>query len=272
VTALFTAVLRDRRRAWIWWTIALVLTAIMIVGSFGAIEGQDALDESFEDIPESVRVLMGIDDELTLTSPAGYLNSQWFANMFPILLSIYGIGLGARLLAGEEGAGRLELLLAHPVARARLLSVRWWAALLLLAALFVVPTVVLLAMAPALDLSGIGMAALSAASASSLLLALLHTAVTYGVGAWTGSRGVALAAGSALTGGGFLLQSLANLSEALRPIRWLSPWHWFIDARPIVDGWSAMALPTVGTLVVSACVVVLGMARFQTRDIGSSRA
>ena len=268
--SLVTAVLRDRRKAWIWWAIALVAMALMIASSFAAIEGQESLNESFEEMPESIQVLMGIDADLALTSPPGYLNSQWFANFLPILLSIYGIGLGARLLAGEEGAGRLELLLAHPVRRGRVLLDRGWAALALLVSLWLVASVALGVMLPPFDLDGIGIGALSAASASTLLLGLLHTAVTYGVGAWSGSRGLAIAVGSAVTGGGFLLQSLASISDALRPVRWLSPWHWFIDARPILDGWGPMLLPTVGTLVLSAAAVALGAWRFAARDIGSA--
>ena len=138
---LFEAALRDRRRAWIWWTVALLLTLVMIAASYGAIEGQEALNRSMEDLPESLKVLFGIDEELTLTSPAGYLNSQWFANFFPILLSIYGIGIASRFIAGEEGDGRLELLLAHPVDRVRVLAERGGAILLLLVGLFVVPSV-----------------------------------------------------------------------------------------------------------------------------------
>lgn len=267
---LFTGAIRDRRRAWIWWTVALVFTALLIVASFGAIEGQEELNRTFEDMPDSLRVLMGIDEDMLLTSPAGYLNSQWFANMFPILLSIYGIGAASRLLAGEENAGRLELLLAHPVPRRRVLTDRWWAITLLLAGLFLLPSLVLAALAPAFDVRGISLAGWTAASASTLLLALLHTAVTYGVGAWTGSRGVAIAAGSALTGGGFLLQSLANISETLRPVRWLTPWQWYYDARPILDGWGPMVLPALGTLALTAAAVAIGAWRFEQRDIGSA--
>ena len=268
--SLLRAVLRDRRRAWIWWAVSLVAMALMIASSFGAIEGQDSLDESFEDMPESVQVLMGIDAELVLTSPPGYLNSQWFANFFPILLSIYGIGTGARLLAGEEGAGRLELLLAHPLHRRRVLAERGVAALALLGSLWLVASVALAALLNPFGLDGIGTGALTAASASALLLGLLHAAITYAVGAWSGRRGLAIAVGSAVTGGGFLLQSLAGVSDALQPVRWLSPWHWFIDARPIVDGWGPMLLPTVATLALAALAVALGALRFQARDIGSA--
>lgn len=266
--SLFAAALRDRRRAWVWWSVALVLTAVMIGASFGAIEGQEELNESFENIPESLKVLMGIDEELTLISPGGYLNSQWFANFFPILLSIYGLGVASRLIAAEEGDGRLELLLAHPVRRSTVLAERWWAALLLLVTVFLIPSVALVAMAPSFGLSGISATGITAASASSLLLALLHTALTYGVGAWTGRRGVAIAAGAGVMGGGFLVQSLASISEALHPVRWVTPWYWFAEARPIVDGWGPMVAPTLGVLVLSASAVVAGAWRFRTRDIG----
>lgn len=269
VSELFTAVVRDRRRAWIWWTLAMVVTALLIVGSFGAIQGQEELNATFDDMPDSVRVLMGIDADMSLTSPAGYLNSQWFANMFPILLSIYGIGIAARLLAGEEGAGRLELLLAHPVRRRRVLAQRGWAALALLVTLGVVSSLVVVVLAPGFDLD-IGLGPLTAASASCVLLGVLHGAVAYGVGAWTGRRGVAMAAGSALMGGGFLVQSLASTSDALHPVRWLSPIFWFVDARPVIDGWGPMLVPSLLALGVSALVITAGAWRFDRRDIGSA--
>jgi ABC-2 type transport system permease protein len=270
MTELFRAVVRDRRRAWIWWTVALVATAFLIAASFGAIEGQEELNATFEDMPDSVRVLMGIDAEMSLTSPAGYLNSQWFANMFPILLSIYGVGIAARLIAGEENAGRLELLLAHPVTRRRVLVQRGLAALALLVVLGVLSSLALVALAPAFGLHEVGFGALTAASTSCVLLGALHGAVAYGVGAWTGRRGIALAAGSALMGGGFLVQSLASISEALHPVRWLSPVFWFVDARPVVDGWGPMLVPSLLAVGVSAVAVGLGAWRFDRRDIGSA--
>jgi ABC-2 type transport system permease protein len=267
---LFEAALRDRRRALAWWTAALVATTFMVLGSYGAIEGQEALKESLEDMPESLRVLMGIDEELTITSPAGYLNSQWFANSLPLLLSVYGIGLAAGLLAGDERAGRLELLMAHPVSRVRVLAERGAAGLTLLVALFAAPSLALVAFAPAFGLTGVGAGPMAAAHAAVLSLALLHTAVTYGTGAWTGRRGVAIGVGSAVTAGGLLLQSLAGASESLRPVRWLSPWHWFLDARPVLDGWTGMALPALATLALSAAAVALGAWRFQRRDVASA--
>ncbi|MBI2368924.1 MAG: MFS transporter [Deltaproteobacteria bacterium] len=49
--------------------------------------------------------------------------------MLPLLLSVLTIGLGSRLLAKEESEGTLELLLARPVSRAKLLAAKAMAGL-----------------------------------------------------------------------------------------------------------------------------------------------
>ncbi len=50
-------------------------------------------------------------------SPVGYLNSQLFFLMLPIILGIFAISLGSDALAGEEGRGTLDLLLSTPLSR-----------------------------------------------------------------------------------------------------------------------------------------------------------
>ena len=52
-------------------------------------------------------------------SPVGYLNSQLFFLMLPIVLCIFAISIGSDALAGEEGRGTLDLLLSTPLSRRR---------------------------------------------------------------------------------------------------------------------------------------------------------
>ena len=72
-----------------------------------------------------VKVLAGFEvadvaiTEADLASPAGYLNTEFFAFMGPLLVLVYAIGGGAAALAGEEDRRTLDLLLANPVSRAR---------------------------------------------------------------------------------------------------------------------------------------------------------
>ena len=79
--------------------------------------------------------------ELDIASPAGYLNSQVYALMAPLVLLIFAIGAGAGAVAGEEERGTLDLLLAHPLRRRDYVVQRFLA----LAALVSALTVVLLA-------------------------------------------------------------------------------------------------------------------------------
>ncbi len=258
----------DRRRSLAWWTGSLVVVVALVALSYTTVAGEQALEDSFGDLPESVRVLLGVDDgALSLTAPAGYLNSQLFANFLPILLTVFAIGLGARAVAGDESDGTLELVLSHPVARSRLALERALAGVAMVVGLGVVAAATLVATAPLVDLD-VGVGPMTAATATSVLLAVLHGAVAFGAGAATGRRGVAIAAGAGLTGAGFLVQSLATLADALRPLRWLSPWQWFLDDPAIVGGWSAVVVPGLAAVAAATLVGVAGTIRFARRDLG----
>lgn len=261
--------IRDRRVSTAWWALGIVAAVVLVVLSYSTVAGDSALDESFDDIPESLRVLLGVDGEtLSLTSPAGYLNSQLFANFLPLLLIVFGIGIGAAVIAGEEGKGRLELLLGQAVSRRRVALERLLGAVGLLFGLTILAGLaVLLTPAPDLD---VGLGPASAATASSFLLALFHLVVAYAVGAYSGRSGVAIGIAAAVAASGFLVQSLVALSDTLRPLRWLSPWQWFTDDPPIVHGWSALVAPGLAILVICALLVAAGVARFERRDIRSN--
>jgi ABC-2 type transport system permease protein len=77
----------------------------------------------------------------------GYLNSQFIANVLPVMLLAFGTGFAAWTIAGDEAAGTLELLLANPVSSARVTLERAGALLLLLAALTAATTAALVGLA-----------------------------------------------------------------------------------------------------------------------------
>ena len=84
-----------------------------------------ALSNYGEDLPDRSEHSSS-DGELDLASPAGYLNSQIYALLAPLLLLIFSIGGGAGAVAGEEERGTLDLLLAHPVRRRDYVSSASW--------------------------------------------------------------------------------------------------------------------------------------------------
>lgn len=263
---LFMALVRERRRSLVWWAVGIAATSALIALSYATVADQPALNDSMSDIPDEVRVLLGIDDgPLSLTSPEGYLNSQLFANFLPLLLTVFGVSLGSRAIAGDEGAGRLELLLAHPVSRTRLAVERFAATLTLLVGLTVVAGLALVVV-PVAELN-VASGPLTAAFGSSALLGVFHAAVAFAVGTFSGRRGLAIAASAVVAIGGFLALSLAALIDGAGWVKWLSPWQWFADEPPILHGWSALYKPGLFVLAVSVVVVAVAIARFANRDL-----
>lgn len=256
---------RDRRRAVAWWAAGLVGLVLMVVAFFPSIEGDAAYDEMLADLPESVRVLVGAGAE-PLTSAPGYLQSQHFATMLPLLLLVCGIGLGARAIAGGEEDGTLELVVAHPVTRRRVAAERFAAVAALLAVLAVVSTVAVLAgAAPFGALDGVSLPGLVAANAGALLLALAHATLAFAVGATTGRRALALGVASAVAAAGYVHNGFLASIEALAPTRFLNPWHWFLGRNMLSDGVAVDAL--VVPLVVVAVLATAGVAAFERRDL-----
>ncbi|MEP6753785.1 MAG: ABC transporter permease subunit [Candidatus Dormiibacterota bacterium] len=240
--------------------------AALLAVAYPTVRNNSELDKTFAGLPPGVQAALGLAPGSLLTSPAGYLNSQYFANILPLMLLVFGIGLAAWAIGGDESAGTLELLLANPVSRLRVAVERAGALLLLVGFLAVLASATLLVLAPSSGLTdGISAGHIVEASAASALLALTFAALTFALGAATGSRSMAIAVSSALAMAGFVIEGIAAQVPALRPVRELSPWHWMLGSNPLQNGlqWHWWLLPVAATVLF----VSLGVARFRVRDL-----
>lgn len=258
---------RRRRVGLLGWSLGLLGTVALLAVAYPTVRDNSELDRTFAGLSPGVRQLLGLADGDGLTSPAGYLNSQFFANLLPVMLLVFAIGAAAWSIAGDEAAGTLELLLANPVSRVRVAYARLIALVALLAVLTAVSTVGLVAMAPPTGLtSGLTWPHLVAATVASALMALSYAAVAFAVGAATGRRSLALGVASTVAVLGYLVEGLAAAVRPLRPVRAATPWHWLIDSDPLRHGltWQAWLLPLAVTLVLG----VVGTSLFARRDLG----
>lgn len=264
--ALFWRLLADRRRSFVWWTLGMVGSALLIVAFWPSVNGNTAYDEALEDLPESMRALAGVSAELTLSEPAGYLNSQWIATLFPIVLLVFGIGAGAAAIAGAEAEGSLEDLLDGPVTRREASIGRLKAVWALVVLLGMVGLLAVLVPAPFVGLlDGLPVSDLVAASVAMVVLALLHTSLAFALGAATGERGVALGGASAVAVLGYLLYGIGQGAENLRILSDVSPWGWALDPPPIIDGFTLMSI--VPSLLLALVLPVVGIWSFERRDL-----
>jgi ABC-2 type transport system permease protein len=253
----------ERRRSLMWWSLGILALTAVTIAFYPSVRDATGFNDYSKDLPEAMRALFA-GGETDLISGAGYLNSQIFALLAPLLLLILAIGFGAAAVAGEEERGTLDLLLAQPLRRGELV----WQRFLALAVLTGVATMVLFATvaagAPLVDLD-IGLANLAAASLSIALLALLYGTIAMAVGALRPGRGRAVAVASGLAVGAWMLDGFGQAISGLEPWRPLSPYFQALGENPLREGapwggWGAL----VGLTALTVAAAVVGL---QRRDI-----
>jgi len=258
--------IRRRRAGLLWWSIGIAALAALLAVAYPTVRGNSELDKTFANLPPGVESLLGLGDGNLLTSPAGYLNSQFFANLLPIMLLIFAVGTAAWSVAGDEAAGTFELLVANPISRARVALARLTALAVMLSVLAAVAALTLIALAPATGLNkGITGANLLAATLAATLVALTFAAVAFAVGAATGRRSAALAIASAFAVAGYVVEGLTQQVPVFRAVRGGNPWHWLLSDDPLRHGltWHTWALPLATTIIL----VAAAMPRLTRRDL-----
>jgi len=249
-----------------WWATGMTALNLMTAAFFPTIEGDTSFDAVIANLPAPMRSMIGMQEGLSISTAPGYLNGRLFSLLLPVLLVVFAIGTGTRGIAGSEGDGTLELLLANPVSRTRVLAERLAATTILVVGLTVVSAATLLVIgAPFGLLHGVSIASLVAGYLAAGCLALLFGSLSFAVGACTGHKSTASGVAAAGAVGTYLLQALLANSTGLSWMRSLSPWQWYGSQPIIVQGAPATAF--IPALFVSAVLGVIGWRTFIARDL-----
>ncbi|MDR7278415.1 ABC transporter permease subunit [Catenuloplanes atrovinosus] len=207
------------------------------------------------------------DIPLEIVPLAGYLELTVYGLMPPLLVVLCAIGLGARAVAGIEETGELELLLAGPIGRRRLVLTRYagFAASIALAGLTIWAVVQWFVFVGRI---GIDTAHVAAACAGLVLVGLFFGSMSFAAGAFTGDRAVALALAGGVATVAYTLRALADTAEEARAMRWLSPFHYHLSdywpPHPAGPGGYEVLL-----ILLTAALLTLAVYGFGRRDVGT---
>lgn len=253
----------EQRRPLLWWSLGTVAMVLIIVAYYPSVRDDPSLTDFVENLPDAAQALSG-GIGLDWSSPSGWLNGEFFANVGPLIFIIYGVILGAGALGREEDRGTAELLLTTPVSRTRIVAEKAIAYVLLLGALGLVLFASLLAGTRLFDMD-VAVGNLLAASLQSTLLATTFASLALAISAALGPRGHAAAISGAVAFAAFLLYSLAPVVESLQEIQKLSPFYWYQGGDPVGTGFDLghSAALAAATLVL----VAIGVRLFDRRDV-----
>lgn len=267
ITSVYAKTLWERRRSTLWWTVGLVLLSVATIAFYPSIRNDaQSFDELVDSMPEGLLAAFNIDDSTSLTTPSGFINSRLYSGIGPVLLAVFGIAVGTAAIAGEEDRGTLNLLMAQPISRTRLVTHKFAAAVTLTVILCAAILATLLVSNPLVDL-GFSVANMIAANVGLALLTLVFAAFALAVGGMTGNRALTVGLSAALAVVAFFVNGVAAIVEEVEWTRNLSPFYWLQGPNRLANGfspgWSGLMV------VVIALLVALAIWGFNRRDIGT---
>ncbi|HEU5469307.1 MAG TPA: ABC transporter permease subunit [Actinophytocola sp.] len=255
--------MRDTRASTIGWTGVLVAMVALQLSVFPVMrDAASDFQRLFDSYPDALKSMFNMD--AGFGTPIGYLKTEVFSVTTPLILIGMLIGQASAATAAEEQHATMDLLLANPISRVQVVLTKALALLinLALAVAALTVTLVLGGVLAGMDLSP---ARLVGAAAVAAALAAPFGAIALAVGGVTGRRGLAAAAGIGIAVLTYLVASLAELADWLRPLRVISPFHLAAPAD-LLDGQPNPAGLT-GVLLVTALLVVAAAVTLQHRDI-----
>ena len=258
--------LRDIRRGFLWWSLGLIGFVALIVSVYPTVHSNPSLNKLAQDYPKALQAFIAFGGAVDYASAAGYLGIELFSLMVPLLLLVAAIGTGAGTIAGEEERGTLELLLANPVSRTKVVLEKTAALVLEIAGLGVVLWLALWigALLSNMDISA---GHLAAATLSAVLLALAFGAIAVLLGAATGRRTVAIGLTAATAVAAYLVNGLAPLVHALEVPQKISPFYHYAVGDPLRNG---VSFTHLGVLIaVAVAATALAPWFFSRRDVAT---
>lgn len=255
----------QRRWSTIWWSIGVFGLIFINMVFYPTFKNQAAeLQKSFEQLPEAAVQLFG--GSTDFFSPVGFLNSQIFFLMLPMILIILAIVLGSSLLGREEQDQTLENLLARPVSRSGVLLAKAIAGKLILAWVSFVGLATTLLTAQAVDLNEVPAKNMILVTLSCFLLALSIGALAFLLTAVGRARSASLGLAAFVALGGYLVSSLSSTVDWLKEPARIFPFHYYKSEEILNGNFDWTYLLFFGAIVlICAGLSWLG---FRSRDLG----
>lgn len=259
-TPVLLRALRDQRRSLIGWSVGVALLLLVEGALWPSVRDMPQLDELLAGYPEPMQEMFGLD---TMSTGVGFLNAELYTLVLPVLFIVHGIARGARLVAGEEEAGSLEMVLVTPMSTTRVLAEKAAGLVLAVALLGLVCGLATLTVSAIFDM-GVPVGYVAVASLAIVLLGIEFGLFALAVGAVTGRRMVAVAVPGVAAVAAYVLYVAGMLVESMAD--W-SPWSPFQQA--LSEGPLVGSVPgALGWLVLgSMAAVALAAPVFARRDI-----
>lgn len=257
--------LYDQRRSLIAWALSFALLIAMYAAIWPSLRNQPSMSDFLNQMPKAMRSLFAASGA-DMSTPVGYVQVELLAFMGPLLLIIFAITAGAGAVAGEESRHTLDLLLANPVSRTRIVAEKLVA---MIAGVALIGAVTGVALVGEGAMAGMTLPAggVAAAMVHMTLLALVFGTMALAIGAATGQPALSRAVPAVVAVIAYVVNGLASVVSWLEPAQKFSPFYQYSGHDPLRNGlsWPGI-LVAVTTIAVLAAIAIVA---FRRRDIAA---
>lgn len=251
--------LRDNRGAIIGVSVANVLIALFVTLAYPSFQAALA-DYEF---PDFLRGFLGEAGVASYGTFTGFITVELFS-WLPMLLIVLAIIGGTATLAGEEGAGTLDLVLAQPVKRVRVVLEKA-AGLAIGLAVSALVTLLGFVVAPLLVDFSIPFRPITVAVLNTLPLALLFLGLSMLAASILPSRGSAAMLVIGLTVATYFFNLIGGAVESVAFLQKVSPFYWADASHVLLHGFDWAR--TGGFLLLTVACLLMTLWSFERRDI-----
>ena len=263
----FTETLKRSWRPMLYWGLGIGAMVFLQIIAIPDVESLRQVTELLQSMPPVLLQAFGASDMEYLATPEGYLAVNWFG-IGVLIFCAYAAVVGLNVTSNDEERGVIDLVLATPTPRWRLVLEKVLAYALLAAILIAIVfvfTYLAIVITPSMQ---VDMTSIVNAQLNMLPATLLTLGVAVLLSGAIRRRGTVIGLLVLFLVGSYFLDTLgrAVAGSALENVRWLSFMRFYDAADAMQHG---LNLGSVGLLVgVGVLCAGAGIVLFQRRDVG----
>lgn len=236
--------------------------AIMFTALYDSFAGE--IENMAEIAPAEMEAMLGGNLEFAST-PAGWLGIELYGIFLPVVLAIIGVSSGSTAIGSEEDSGTLELLLASPVSRTRIV-VEKSLSITIQIGLVAISVWVGVALGTFLFPFEVSLIDVLLATLMAWLFGISISYLSLCVHSITGRKGFAIGVGSLFVGFSYIVNILAQLLNSLSGLKYLSTFYYYSGGTVLLEG---LNVTNLFVLVGASLILwILSVKFFAARDIG----
>tara|TARA_B100001146_G_scaffold78564_1_gene69662 strand:- start:69 stop:794 length:726 start_codon:yes stop_codon:yes gene_type:complete len=238
-------------------TLALVFT-----GLYDSFKGE--ITDMIGNAPKLMEAMIGPISEDAVT-PEIWLGIELYGLLFPILLAVIAVSAGASAIGTEEESGTIELILASPISRGRVVLEK---SLGIMIQLGIVSGFLWVGIATGSLLFpfDVSLTNVFFATAMGWIFGTTVAYITMSIQSLKGRKGLALGVGSGFVGLSYVMMVISGLLNGLDSLKYTSLFNYYDGRSVLINGLNETSFAVM--LGLSGLFLIVSLYGFYNRDVG----